>query len=97
MYVVCVEMEVKPGQMQAFMTLMRAQADNSLTLEAGCRQFDVCVPEDGGDGVLLYEVYDNAAAFQAHLNTTHFLEFDARAAALLAGKSVRRHQRVTAV
>ena len=43
--------------------------------EAGCRRFDVLVSEDEPDVVWLYEVYDDAAAFDAHLETPHLKKF----------------------
>ena len=37
---------------------------------------------------MLYEIYDDAAAFAAHMRTSHFLSFDAASAALVADKTV---------
>lgn len=39
--------------------------------------------------MFLYEVYDDRAAFQAHLTSVHFLEFDAQTASMVAGKTVQ--------
>ena len=32
-------------------------------------------PDEGGDTVVLYEIYDDDAAFAAHLRTPHFATF----------------------
>jgi quinol monooxygenase YgiN len=42
--------------------------------EPGCRRFDVCYA-DGGTKVFLYEIYDDEAAFDAHLASPHFKTF----------------------
>jgi len=78
----------------AFMPLMQKQAQNSLELEAACHRFDVCTDPDKPDEVFLYEIYEDAAAFQVHLASTHFKEFDAAAQPLLAGKAVKTYSEV---
>ena len=66
-----VEFTVRPGAFGPFHELVTANAAASLRDEPGCRQFDVLVPDDGaGHDVALYEIYDDAAAFDAHLQTS---------------------------
>ena len=60
--------------------------------EPGCRRFDVLLPAQGSDRVLLYEIYDDEAAFEAHCASPHFLWFDAAAGPLVAAKLVERHR-----
>ena len=94
MFAVIVELKIKPGQSDAFMPLMRANAAASLREEPGCRQFDVCLDEDAASRVWLYEVYDDAAAFQAHLKTAHFKEFDESTTEMISDKRVSTAARV---
>ncbi len=89
MYVVTVEFRIVPGQMDSFLPKMRENARTSLDQEAGCQVFDVCRDPADPDVVFLYEVYDDEAAFQAHLASSHFKTFDAAVAALVADKQVR--------
>ena len=42
---------------------------------------------------LLYELYDDEAAFRAHLATPHFLQFNEQTAPWVASKSVATYQR----
>ncbi len=56
--------------------------------EPGCRQFDVVTPDGGADRVVLYEIYDDAAAFEAHKRTPHFAAFDRDSAPLVSSKAV---------
>ena len=74
-YVIAVEFDIDPAQLAAFMPLMTENAAASLRDETGCRRFDVCRPRDVANRVFLYEIYDDEAAFQAHLLTSHFKSF----------------------
>lgn len=89
--VILVEFELRVETRAEFHRLVLANASASLATEPGCRQFDVVIPEGNpGDRVLLYEIYDDAAAFEAHLRTTHFAEFAAVAEPLAMRKTVTR-------
>jgi quinol monooxygenase YgiN len=48
----------------------------------------VVIPDGEAGRVLLYEVYDDAAAFEAHKRTAHFAVFDRDSAPLVAAKDV---------
>lgn len=90
MFVVTVTFHLHPGAMEAFLPLMQVQADTSMRAEPGCHRFDIC-GSAGQDAVFLYELYTDAAAFQDHLQSPHFLEFDAAIAPLVAAKTVATH------
>jgi len=90
-YVVVVDLTLAPQHRGDFMPLMLANAAASLAHEPGCRQFDVCVSVQDANSVLLYEVYDSAAAFQTHLESLHFQSFDQNSAAMVTHKSVRSY------
>ncbi|WP_298983143.1 putative quinol monooxygenase [uncultured Roseibium sp.] len=96
MYAVTVLFRIKEGQMEAFMPLMIANAQTSVKDEPGCRQFDVCTDPDLPGEVFLYEIYEDAAAFQFHLATDHFKDFDARVTDMIAEKTVKTFQKVDA-
>ena len=89
MYVVTVEFAVKPDSVAAFRPAMLKNAQASLDDEPGCRQFDVCFGKDDPNACFLYEVYDDRAAFDAHLGMAHFKSFDAEVAPMLDGKVVK--------
>jgi quinol monooxygenase YgiN len=92
-YVVTVLFEPKPERVEAFRAAMLANAKVSRETEPGCRQFDVCVEADTGR-TFLYELYDDRAAFEAHLAAAHFKAFDAQVRDWLAGKDVKIYERV---
>ena len=43
--------------------------------EAGCRQFDVAQDASKPEQFFLYEIYDDEAAFKAHMETPHFIRW----------------------
>ena len=94
MYVVIVDFAVKPEFVAAFREEMVKNARASREREPGCRQFDVCVAPGDPTAIFLYEIYDDRAAFDAHLATPHFLAFNERTAPWLADKKVRTLERI---
>ncbi|MGI9463684.1 MAG: putative quinol monooxygenase, partial [Aestuariivirgaceae bacterium] len=53
-----------------------------------CRRFDVCTDPDRPERVFLYEIYDDRAAFDAHLASDHFKAFDAEVVPITLDKVV---------
>jgi (4S)-4-hydroxy-5-phosphonooxypentane-2,3-dione isomerase len=86
-FVVTVVFEAKPAFHETFREAIVANAQASRACEPGCRRFDVCESADGSR-IFLYEVYDDEAAFQAHLATDHYLHFSERATPWVAEKRV---------
>lgn len=72
--------EIKAEHTEAFREAVLLQAKNSLEKESWCHQFDVCRLPDQPTAFLLYETYDDRAAFEKHRQTEHFAEFSARIA-----------------
>ncbi|WP_342076814.1 putative quinol monooxygenase [Yoonia sp. SS1-5] len=88
MFAVCVVLRLKPGMKDAFMPLMTENAKASREAELNCHRFDVSTDSKDPDCVFLYELYSDQAGFDAHLNTQHFLAFDAATAPMVADKTV---------
>ncbi|MCI4663815.1 MAG: antibiotic biosynthesis monooxygenase [Neomegalonema sp.] len=88
MYVVVVRFEIAPAYVSAFEDRVRQQARNSLANEPGCRRFDVAIDPENPRQILLYELYDDRAAFDAHLTTPHFADFNAAAEPMITSKSI---------
>ena len=94
MYVVTVEFTIHAEHRADFMTLMLDNARLSRTDEPGCRQFDVCIDDARADVVFLYELYDDRAAFEAHLAAAHFKAFDDAIRDWVARKDVKIYERI---
>ncbi len=93
MYIVTVTFQIKPAHLAEFMPAMQANAADSVQLEPDCHQFDVCVSLDDPNRIFLYEVYENAAAFQAHLAMPHFQAFNHMTAPWVESKAVSLYAR----
>ena len=72
MFSLVVQMEVRPGRREEFLAGMSANAEASVRDEPGCLRFDVCSVADDPDRFVLYELYTDAAAFDAHKASLHF-------------------------
>jgi quinol monooxygenase YgiN len=91
--VIVAEFEVRPEGLERFLELAKTDASQSVAKEPGCHQFDVTV-DRAANRVLLYEVYDDQAAFDGHLQTPHLAAFRAGIEPLVVSRNVRRLTRV---
>jgi (4S)-4-hydroxy-5-phosphonooxypentane-2,3-dione isomerase len=91
-FAIVVEFRLKPGARDRFVELVTVNAATSVRDEPGCRRFDILLPEGNVDRVDLYEIYDDAEAFAAHLETPHFKRFKAASAELIEQQTVTRYR-----
>lgn len=89
-----VEFDVRPGCHAALLALMRAHAKACLAEEAGLERFDVLevVDAEGQPDetrLMLYEVFADAAARQAHWGYARHEATKAAFAPLILGRSSR--------
>jgi quinol monooxygenase YgiN len=89
-YAIIVDFLLVPGKRAEFRYLVDGNARASSKNEAGCRHFDVLESKAEADRVLLYEVYDDEEAFDAHVGSAHYREFERVSAPLVSNKSVIR-------
>ena len=94
MLAVCVDFEVDPASLAAFLPLMQKNAAESLANEAGCHQFDITQDPQNLTKIFLYELYDDAAAFETHKQASHYLEFNEATSGMINVKSVRLLQKI---
>ena len=85
MLVLQVAIQIKPENVDAFMKKVIENGKAART-EAGCRHFDVLVDPDDKTKVMLYEVYDDQKAFEAHQAGAAFKKYVAEAVPLLASR-----------
>jgi autoinducer 2-degrading protein len=88
MFVLSVDLRLKPENAESFLAKAIENAAQSRK-EPGCRQFDVLVDPKDGTRVMLYEVYLDEKAFEAHQQTAHFKKYLADAVPLLASRERR--------
>ena len=88
MFVLSVDLRLKPENAESFLAKAIENAAQSRK-EPGCRQFDVLVDPKDRTRVMLYEVYLDEKAFEAHQQTAHFKKYLADAVPLLASRERR--------
>jgi autoinducer 2-degrading protein len=85
MLVLSVDLRIKPENVESF--IAKAIENGALSrTEPGCRQFDVLVDPKDRTKAMLYEVYQDEKAFDAHQQTPHFKKYLAEAVPLLASR-----------
>ncbi len=93
-FVLQVDIRIKAGNVDAFMKKV-LENGASARQEPGCKQFDVVVDPKDPTHVMLYEVYADDKAFEAHQQTAAFKKYVAEAVPLLASRERHVWKRVS--
>jgi (4S)-4-hydroxy-5-phosphonooxypentane-2,3-dione isomerase len=83
-----VEYDIQPGQIDAYLAALKENAAASVR-EPGCREFDILLSQKDPNHVLIVEVYDDAAAVQAHRETEHYKKYAAAIKDLFVKREAR--------
>ena len=92
-FVLEVKIRIQSEHVENFMAKVAENA-RAARGEPGCKTFDVSVDPNDKTSVMLYEVYADEKAFQAHQETPHFKKYLAEAIPLLASRERRFWKRV---
>ena len=85
---IIVQFNIKDGQKDAFLDIMRAHAAKTMETEDGCERFDVMTAADGSPTVFLCEVYKDDAAFDLHRNQPRMKDVQASYKDLIVDRSL---------
>ena len=88
-----VEYDVVPGQVDNFLAALKENGAASVK-EPGCREFDIAVSQKDANHVFILEVYDNAAAAEAHTATEHFKKYKAATTDMTTKREARSYSSV---
>ena len=91
--VAAVDLDIAPGQIDAYIAAVKENGAAAVK-EPGCREFNISVSEKDPNHVFLFEVYDNAAALEAHRATDHFKKYAATTKDMVAKRDARAFQSV---
>ena len=94
MHVVTVTFVTREEYKDEFRHAVMQQADKSLTRESGCHCFEVSRESSSSNRFFLYELYENKAAFDLHLQSDHYHDFDARAKDWMVSKEAQARARL---
>lgn len=95
MYVVAVEVIVGTEDIDGYRQAILKQANNSITKEPGCKQFEVSHDPKERTRFFLYEVYDDEAAFVVHRQTVHFAGYQQTVTPMVKDKKILLMDRIT--
>ncbi len=85
---VVVKYRVRPGQMDAFLPILKAHVKRTRATESGCLQFDILIPHNEADTVRLHEVYADEAVFGAHNASEGLVAYKAASEPFLLERSI---------
>jgi (4S)-4-hydroxy-5-phosphonooxypentane-2,3-dione isomerase len=77
LYINAVDIDVVPGQIDNYLAALKENGAAAVKQEPGCREFNITVSQSDPNHVFIFEVYDNAAALDAHRQTDHFKKYAA--------------------
>jgi len=89
-----VEYDVVPGQVDNFLAALKENGAASVK-EPGCREFNVSVSQKDPNHVMIYEVYNDAAAAEAHTATDHFKKYKAATAGMTTKREAKSYSSVS--
>jgi quinol monooxygenase YgiN len=87
-YINAVDIDVVPGQIDAYLAALKENGAAAVH-EPGCHEFNITVSPKDPNHVFIFEVYDNAAAFEAHRATDHFKKYTATTKDMVAKRDAR--------
>jgi autoinducer 2-degrading protein len=91
-YVITVDFFLHAGTLEPFLRLIKDNAQKSLTDEPGCDRFDVLIEKGSPDHIVLYEIYQDRAAFEAHVKSRHFAQFNAASQRYVKDKKIVEYE-----
>lgn len=81
------EIEIEPKSLDAYLTILKEEAEASVQLEPGVICIYPMYQNDNPNQIRLLEIYANKEAYQSHLQTPHFKHY--KTATLPMVKSLR--------
>jgi quinol monooxygenase YgiN len=87
-YINAVDIDVVPGQIENYLAAIKDVGAATIKTEPGCSEFDISVSQKDPNHLFIFEVYDSAAAFDAHLKTDHYKKYAATAKDIVAKREV---------
>jgi (4S)-4-hydroxy-5-phosphonooxypentane-2,3-dione isomerase len=76
-YINAVDIDVVPGQIDNYLAALKENGAAAVKQEPGCHEFNITVSQKDPNHVFIFEVYDSAAALDAHRQTDHFKKYAA--------------------
>ena len=88
LHIHAIDIDVVPGQIDNYLAALKKNGAASVK-EPGCREFNITVSQKDPNHGFVFEVYEDAAAAQAHRDTEHFKKYAAATKDMVAKREVR--------
>lgn len=87
-HILVVEYDIVPAEIDKYLAAIK-DLGAAAVKEPGCRQLSIAVSQKDPNHVLLFEAWDNAAAFDAFLATDLFKKYQATIGNMIANRDIR--------
>jgi quinol monooxygenase YgiN len=88
-YVRVAEIEIDPAQLETYTTAIKEQVEAALRLEPGVLALYSVADKENPAHVTVFEIYADAAAYKAHLETAHFKNYKITTQAMVKSLKLR--------
>lgn len=85
-----VELTLHAEHRDAYLTRALQHRENVRANEPACQRFEISVEEDNQNLVRLYEVYDDQAAVEHHMQTPYMIAYREETAPMIADRKLTR-------
>jgi quinol monooxygenase YgiN len=75
--VIVAELEIDASQLDAYKAAVKENGETAIRVEPGCLAFNIAYEKDNPSHIRVFEVYTDADAFKAHLESAHFKKYAA--------------------
>ena len=93
LHILVVEYDIVPAEIDKYLAAIK-DLGAAAVKEPGCRQLSIAVSQKDPNHVLLFEAWDNAAAFNAFLATDLFKKYQATVGNMIAKRDIRTYSPV---
>jgi quinol monooxygenase YgiN len=69
------ELEIDPAQLEAYRAMLAEEIEASVEKEPGVLMLHAVAERERPEQIRILEVYANRAAYEAHIQTPHFLKY----------------------
>lgn len=77
------ELEIDPAQLEDYLVLLTEEIEASVEKEPGVLMLHAVSVKDAPEKVRILEVYANRQAYEAHIQTPHFLKYKTATAGMV--------------
>jgi len=85
-----VTLDFNEGCIEDYLQLAQQHKSRVLSKEPGCQQFDILIPDDTENRVHLFEVYDDEAALEIHMNSDYMQMYREKSGPMIANRHLNR-------